>query len=514
MPPLAAPRVARPNRRERRRQRRTHAAAPRPLLDEAARYHRAGDLARAEALYREILRQAPDDPDAHHLLGLIAHQTGHHEAAVRLIEQAIRGKPDFAGAYSNLALAYRETGRLDEALAAARRGVALAPRDLAARLNLGTVYEAGGALEEALAAYDAARALAGPADPRAEGNRAVVLQALGRFDDARSASEAALARDPDYAVAHFVRGTLLLLAGRFAEGWRDYEWRFRDAALLKGALRRALPGERWDGGALDGRTVLVHADQGFGDAIQFVRYLPLVARRGGRVVLECQPALTDLFSALPGVDSVVAQSESGAPAIAFDCHVPLTSLPGLFGTTLDSIPADIPYLQAPPARIDAWRDRLAGPGLAVGLVWAGGADLLDDSQRSLDLAMLAPLADIPHMRVFGLQKGPAAENDAAPFLENLGPDLTDFTETAAAIMALDLVISVDTAVAHLAGALGRPVWTLLPFSPDFRWMLDRTDSPWYPGMRLFRQAQRGQWHPVIAAVAEALAERAASAGPG
>ena len=262
----------------------------------------------------------------------------------------------------------------------------------------------------------------------------------------------------------------------------------------------------WDGSELNGKTVLLHAEQGLGDSIQFVRYVPMVRDRGGKVVLQCQPALSRLFTGLPGIDRVI---KNGDPIPRFDAHCPLLSLPRAFGTTLDSIPASVPYLTADPAAALDWAKRLADrPGKKVGIVWAGRAGYVGDRTRSLSLTTLAPLACASGITWYSLQKGYAAAqiSDAPQGMELIDrtAELNDFADTAALIANLDLVISVDTAVAHLAGAMGKSVWTLLPYAPDWRWLLNRDDSPWYPTMRLFRQQRPGDWGEVIQRIAESL----------
>jgi hypothetical protein len=255
---------------------------------------------------------------------------------------------------------------------------------------------------------------------------------------------------------------------------------------------------------------LLHSEQGFGDTIQFIRYAPLLARQGARVVVECQPELRSLLRGVEGVQHLLAQGE---PLPPFDLHAPLLSLPLAFGTRLGSIPAQVPYLKADPALAEAWRGKVAGDGrrLKIGLAWAGSPARKGDRQRSVSLSALAPLAAVKGADFYSLQKGPAAEQAKNPppemRLMDLTAELKDFADTAALIASLDLVISVDTAVAHLAGAMARPVWTLLEFVPAWRWLLDREDSPWYPTMRLFRQPSRGDWGSVVRRVAEALAAR-------
>ncbi len=355
--------------------------------------------------------------------------------------------------------------------------------------------------DDALASYDRALALE-PGFAGAHHNRGVTLQELKRYDDALASYERASALRPDFVEAHWNESLVRLQLGDFHGGWRKYEQGWKTG--LRGEPR-GFAQPRWTGAEpLAGRTLLLHVEQGFGDTIQFVRYAPLAAAAGARVILEAYPLLTTLLSEVEGVNAVVSRGE---PLPAFDLHCPLLSLPLAFGTELDTIPARVPYLTAPPARLARWGARLprAG-GLRVGLAWSGRET--PDPNRSVALAQLAPLFDLPGIHFVSLQKDVRDSDEAAlrgrPELLHLGPDLADFADTAAVIEQLDLVISIDTAVAHLAGALGKPVWILLPFSSDWRWLLDRDDSPWYPTARLFRQDETRAWDTVIARVRAAL----------
>jgi len=307
---------------------------------------------------------------------------------------------------------------------------------------------------------------------------------------------------------HWNLALALLVQGHFPEGWEEYEWRWKTKGLL--SPRQLLPQPLWDGRPLAGRAILLHAEQGLGDTIQFIRYLPLVAQRGGRVIVECQPELQRLVQAMTPDIPVLARGQP-LPDFAFQC--PLLSLPKALGTTLATIPATVPYLHADAQNVQMWRDRLAGHGsaLKVGLIWAGNPHHKNDRNRSVKLASLAPLAQVPGVQFYSLQKGAAAAQAKTPppgmDLIDRTDDLQDFADTAAMIANLDLVIAVDTSVVHLAGALAKPVWTLLPYCPDWRWLLKRQDSPWYPTMRLFRQPEIGDWDSVIQQLAAALANR-------
>jgi tetratricopeptide (TPR) repeat protein len=650
------------------------------LLRQGVTFHQQGQLAQAEALYRQALALAPRNFDALHLLGVIRHQAGRSAEAIALIGQALAIKPNEAPAHSNLGQALAETGRLEDAVASFDRALAL-QRDFAdALLNRGNVqarlrrhgdalasYEAvlalrpadlralhgrgnalaalgryepalaayeqalrlhpddGGALvnrgnvlltlgrsDEALACYDRALALE-PGNPVALANRASALLALDRPAEALAASEAALRSDADSAQAHNARGCALLalkrpeealacldrvlarrpddaealnnraaalldlartddalacaeralarspdgvpalnnrglalfelarfpealsefaraimldaayapahvnaahcrlLLGEFADGWRALEYRWRTPQYR--VARRDFAKPQWRGDeAIAGTTVLLHAEQGLGDTVQFCRYAQLLADRGASVVLEAPSVLHPVLASLAGATRL---AHRGDALPAFDFHCPLLSLPRAFDTRLTDIPARVPYLQAPPEAVRLWQDRLRGLRRPyVGLAWAGNAAHGNDRRRSLALERIAGLLAAPAQFVSlqrDLRDGDAERLVRLPQLAHFGEALTDFGDTAALIESLDLVVAVDTAVAHLAGAMGKPVWILLPFVPDWRWLLDREDSPWYPTARLFRQTAAGDWDGVLRRVEGALRQR--FAGP-
>jgi len=359
-----------------------------------------------------------------------------------------------------------------------------------------------GVIAHDCAEYDAAERWLGraaalaPADAECLNSHGRALWSLRRFADAAERHRAALALSPGFALAHLNLAEALLAMGRFDEGWREYEWRFRLPETTGYFAHLALP--EWTGGLVAGAKLLVMGDQGFGDVFHFARYVPMLVQRGIKVVLGCAPDVAPLLSRLKGIRVATAVEQIGA----VDGYLPLTHLPMLLGTTLETIPARVPYLAADPARVDAWRARLAHlPGLRVGLAWAGRPV---PPGRSIPFAMLRPLLDIEGASFVALQKGPeAAEAEGA--LDILDPLLTDFGETAAAIAALDLVLCIDSAVAHLAGALGVPAWVMLNSACDWRWMTAADSCPWYPGMRLFRQRRTGRWRGVVTEVATALA---------
>lgn len=462
-----------------------------------------GALDDSIAAHRRAVSLNPDLAEAHNNLANALKAKGELDEAIAEYRRAIELKADYPEAHYNLANALHAKGQFDLAVASSGRALAGRPDYIEAHNNLGNVFKDKGDFEHAIAAYERAIAIK-PDFAEAHSNLGTVLQSMGRYDDATAAFRRAIAFQPDFAKAHLNLAFVLLLQGDLANAWPEYEWRWK----CVGGETFTQP--LWTGEELRGRTILLHPEQGFGDTIHMARYVPRVAARGGRVVLECQPELQRVFERLPDVWRVVPK---GQPRPEFDVQCPLLSLPHVFGTTLESIPAEPEYLSADPQLAEAWSKRIdAPPGLKVGLVWAGSAGHLNDRNRSIPLARLARLREIEGVRFHGLQKGPAAAQAAAdppPLpMTDFDPLLTDFAETAALVANLDLVISVDTAVAHLAAALGKPVWLLLPFVPDWRWLLDREDNPWYPTMRLFRQKAIGDWDEVVERVAEALGRRA------
>jgi tetratricopeptide (TPR) repeat protein len=383
------------------------------------------------------------------------------------LETALRIKPDYAEALSNRATVLTGLAQPDRARASAEAALCLQP-DFAVACS----------------------------------NRAGALLALGLVEEAMAGFETALRIEPDDAEIHHNLSLVRLMTGDFAAGWPEHEWRKEGTAPRSRPKR--FPQPSWDGRDLDGRTLLLHAEQGFGDVLQFCRYAPLVAGRGGRVILQAPHPLVSLLGSLAGVEQVVADDETPPP---FDLQCPLMSLPLLFGTRVETIPAAIPYLRSG----EALRSREAGP-LRVGLVWAGNPRHRNDRERSLPFAALAPLWSLAGIRWYSLQLGERRKDLAAApagLIEDLSQNLGDFSDTAAALSRLDLLLTVDTAVAHLAGALGCPAWVMLSRIPDWRWLLERSDSPWYPSLRLFRQAERGNWDDVVADIVPALALTAA-----
>ncbi|HEX6508018.1 MAG TPA: tetratricopeptide repeat protein, partial [Chloroflexota bacterium] len=461
----------------------------------------------AVASLRRATELKPDYAEAHNNLGMVLRKLQRLDEAVASVRRAIEVKPDFAEAYSNLGVTLGDQGKHDEAVATLQQAIALKPDYAEGYSNLAVSLRNQDRFEEAIAALRRSLELK-PDYAEAHANLAVMYGDLGDHEKAFAGFERAVSLTPDYADAHFALSMIRLVQGDLANGFEEYEWRWRTSQMAKSKLD--VPQPEWAGDALEGRTIFLYAEQGLGDTLQFARYAPLVAERGGRVILECQSEIAPLLRSLAGVEQVVVRGEQRPP---FDVHAPLLSLPYLLGTELETVPAETPYLHADPARVAAWGEYLdaeAKAGLRVGLVWAGNPDHKADRRRSMSLEALAPLAEVPGVHFFALQKGPAAiQADAPPAgleLTNLGPLLGDFADTAAVIENLDLVITVDTSVAHLAGALGRPFWVALAVAPDWRWLLAREESPWYPTARLFRQERFDDWAPVMERVASSLAE--------
>jgi Flp pilus assembly protein TadD len=486
-------------------------------------FHTAGRLAEAEQIYRHVLAAAPRHAEALHALGALALQAGRADAADALLRQAIgvkpaasflltrahallalrrpeeaaqlcrtvlRGQRNNPEAFQVLGHALSDSGQPEAAIDAYQSAMALKPELPDIRNNLGTALRQANRLAEAERELQQA-----PPEPGALVNLSSVQKERGAFTEAEATLRRALALAPGDPVLLYNWSLLMLLLGRPAEAWDGWEQRFRAGAVAS----RPFTQPQWQGDALGERTLLVHAEQGLGDVIQFCRYLPAIA---GNVIFEVPPRLMRLLSGNPAMPRMVP---AGNPLPRFDVVAPLLSLPARLAAPA---PAP-PYLFAEPGRVAAWKDRLGNAGFRIGIAWQGFSGRHEDKGRSFPLALYRPLAECPGVRLISLQKGEGEEQTAgAGFavetLDGLdsGPDA--FVDTAALMMALDLVITSDTSIAHLAGALGRPVWVALRRVPDWRWMLDRADSPWYPSMRLFRQSPDGDWAPVFAAMAQAL----------
>jgi tetratricopeptide (TPR) repeat protein len=428
----------------------------------------------AIACFHRALKLDPDLAEAHNGLGAALAALDRLDAAIAHYRAALRLKPDFAAAYYNLGLALFKQTNWDDAAAALQQALRLQPN------RAETHYRLGGALGE-----------------------------QGKLEEASDCFQRALELKPDYAEAHWAFAYGKLLDGDFEKAWPEYEWRWR----LKESSPRPFDPPVWDGSPLSGRTILLHAERGLGDTIQFIRYAAVVKRLdGGTVIVECPKSMVVLLAGCPGIDRLVA---AGSELPPFDVHAPLLSLPRILNTTLATVPADIPYLRANAKLVDMWQGQLARyPGFKVGIAWQGNPRYARDRQRSVRLTHFARLARLEGICLISLQKGPGTEQlheGENPFgvidLSNeLDMSTGAFMDTAAVMKNLDLVIAPDTAVAHLAGALGVPVWLALSYVPDWRWLLEREDSPWYPSMRLFRQTQLGDWNGVFERMAQRLSE--------
>jgi tetratricopeptide (TPR) repeat protein len=497
--------------------------------------HQQGRNAEAEQLIRAARACEPRNVSALSNHGIVLNELGRHAEALACYDQALIIAPRHAGVLNNRGTTLKELGRHAEALACYNRTIAIDKNFADAVSNRGIVLDALDRFDEALTSFDKAIAL-DPTHARAHHNRGAVLHRLGRFeeavascdraiatapayanafyhrgralrelrrhDEALASYRQAIALDPNNAAAHWEAGLIALSQGDFAAGWQGYEWRFKVKEI---GSPRDFAQPQWRGdAALEGRTILLHAEQGFGDTIQFARYAPLVAASSAAVVLEVQPPLATLLRGMPGVSKLLCRGE---PLPEFDLHCPLGSLPLAFATTVETIPAPIP-MRPPAERIAAWRARLPAATPRVGLVWSGDARHRNDRARSMAFEMLAPLIGTPGICFVSLQKEARATDLQAlrrcGNVSDIAARIEDFADTAAAISLLDLVITVDTSVAHLAGSLGKPVWILLPVAVDWRWLTDREDSPWYATARLFRQSSPGDWPGVIARMQQEL----------
>jgi len=465
----------------------------------------AGRLDEAIASYQKALAVQPEHVEAHNNLGMAYQANGQAEEAKASLQRALALRPDHAATYSNLGSLFAAEGRTDEAISCYRHALALKPDFAEAHNNLGNALLTAGSPDESIASYRRALEYR-PGYADAMNNLGNALQTVGRLDEAVRLYEEALALKPDLPDARWNLAFALLLKGDYAAGWPMYEWRWQ--AIGKHPALREFAEPLWLGDSpLAGRTILLRHEQGLGDTLQMLRYVPLLADQGARVVVEVPQVLAAIAATVPGTATIAIQGE---PLPAFDLQCPCMSLPLAFRTTLATVPAKVPYLFVPDPLRDAWRERLGTRGgRRIGLAWSGSPTHSNDRHRSIPLHDLLPLLDAD-ASFFSLQKEYRPDDRTVlageSRLRDCAQHLGDLADTAALIGQMDLVITVDTAVAHLAGALGRPVWLLLPYAPDYRWMLERADSPWYPTMRLFRQAGFGNWDAVIGRVSAALTE--------
>jgi len=436
------------------------------------------------------------------------HRRGRLEEAVRGYSRALTLNPMMADVYNNMGVALRAMGRLEAAVACYRRALALSVDNPSTYSNMGNALREIGRLRIAAASHSQAVKLA-PGSAEAVYNLGLTLRDMGEADRAMGCLNRALQIRPDYAEAHWDRSLSLLMNGDLEAGFEEYEWRWR----LDRSPPRDFSQPQWTGKPMPGKTLFIHQEQGFGDMIQMARFAVMARTQVGQVIVECQAELARLMSTVRGIDKVLIR---GAPLPKFDAYIPALSLPRVLGTTAATIPADVPYIRPP----DIGSVRLptsVGRQIKVGVAWAGKPTHRNDRNRSVPFGYFLDLMGVPGFTMFSLQKGDRAKDletmSSEALIMDLNEKLGDFADTAAVIEQLDLVITVDTAVAHIAGAMGKPTWVLLPFAPDWRWLRDRTDSPWYPSVRLFRQPAVGDWDSVFADVRRAMRARLTGTPP-
>ncbi len=475
------------------------------VLKLAVQLHESGDFQAAEQMYQRVLQQQPQNADALQLLGLIALQQNQPISAIRLISRAIDARPDVPFFHRHLGDAYAAVHNFKNASDSYRRALQIDPDSAETHFSLAKLLAEQTHFDEAETHYRAAIELR-PDFAEANNNLGVVLKHLGQFDASVACYERALAINADDAATHLHLASIRLAQGEFEIGWREYEWRWKTHDFNPRGFAQPL----WNGSDLFGMTILVHAEQGLGDTLHFARYLKFVKERGGTVVFECQKPLVRLFNDVAGIDWLVPQGDALRP---FDVHVPLLSLPRIFNTTLSTVPADVPYITADPTLIAQWDKQLEQhAGFRVGICWQGSPEWARDRFRSFPLSFLLPLAAIPGVTLVSLQKGHGVDQldtaNETDRIVNLGAHLDEqsgpFMDTAAVMMNLDLVITCDSAIVHLAGALGVSVWLAAESSADWRWLRDRDDNPWYPTLRIFRQQTFGDWSNVFHNMKRAL----------
>ena len=504
------------------------------LLSEAVLQHKAGRLDAAEKLYRDLVAAEPQHIDGLHLLGVVQMQCGRYHEAVAHIEQAIAltaAKP-VAEFHNNVATGLRALGLMDRAVGHLKTVVTLKPIDAAAHFRVGLVLMESGNHAEAVPYFRNAIAL--KADyAEAHSNLGAALKHLGKLGEAISAFKSALSLQPRVAAAHYALGVVLkdagkvteavacfeaataldpehagaqwnmalgrLLCGDFTEGWKTFGWYTK----VKSANARHFTQPAWDGRPLAGQTILLYEEHGYGDTLQFLRYAGEIKKHAGRVLVSCRPEMARLASSAPGVDAVISDKD---PIPAFDVHASFFALPMLMGTTLQSIPGEVPYFFPQSDLVAAWRRRgVLKAGVNAGIVWRGNKKT--DARRAMETAHVAKICAVPGVNWLSLQMDVTPEEQgllSAAGVQGCGSLVSDWADTAALISTLDLIVTVDTGVAHLAGALGKPVWILLPAVPDWRWLLERADSPWYPTARLFRQPAADDWDAVTQDVCREL----------
>jgi tetratricopeptide (TPR) repeat protein len=502
----------------------------------ATEHYEAENFQQAEQICREILEKQPNNAETLYFLGIIYIQLQQSDSAIHYIQRSLQINSTNANTYLALGTAFQQKGLLDEAVSCYQKTINLDPSNADSFNLVGNIFKDKGRLDEATNCYQKALQLnPNSADIynelgilfhlKKQYDRAIIyykkaiqlnskfalaycniakaLHQMGQIEEAIIYFKKTLMLEPNLSDAHLNMSLSFLLLGDFQQGWKEYEWRKK----LTNIYNRDLPQPLWNGSDIAGLTILLHAEQGFGDTIQFIRYAPLVAQRGARVIVECMKELRALIRNVEGIDNIFTRGEQ---LPIFDMHCPLPSLPLIFNTNIESIPANIPYIIANNILVERWREKFDNDKskLKIGLTWLGNPNHVNDETRSCSPKIFLPFVGLSNITFYSLQKNMSTES-----IENLPKgiklvdytsEIKDFSDTAAIIENLDLVISVDTSVAHLAGALGKPVWTLIPFVPDWRWMLNRADNPWYPTMRLLRQPSSGDWESVIAKVKDEL----------
>ncbi len=457
----------------------------------------SGDLQGAVQSFKQAIQIDAGSFEAYNNLGTLFASLRDWQTALTFLQAAVTINPNVAEIHNNLGGVYFEQQQSGHAIDSYRKAISLLPKMATYHNNLGNVLRLEERYAEAELSFHRALELR-PDYAEAHVNLGFAYFVRGRVEEAEFHNRRAIATRPDLALAHYNLAQILLKRGALAEGWHEQEWRWQWKDFPSPKRKFLQP--QWDGREITGSSIFVHAEQGLGDTIQFLRYVPLLAERGAHVVLEVHPELMRLAASVDGVSKLITRGEAIPEC---DWHCPMMSLPLSFATDLQNIPVNIPYLHAG-VEAPGWM-RTSNQQPRVGLVWAGSKKNRIDSKRSLSFADIASLLAVQGISFYSLQQGASAEDAALPFA-GLLPVNADFVETAAAVAHLDLVVSVDTSVAHLAGALGRPIWILLPHVADWRWLTDREDSPWYPAARLFRQTQAGAWKPVIDRVAAELSQ--------
>ncbi len=458
-----------------------------------------GKLEDASAYYQQGLTLEPNDAITYYHLGIVFHQQDKLEEAIDCYQKSLAIHPDSATVLNNLGNAWQRQGKLEAAIACYCKSLTLDSNQILTYHNLGSALNVRGEAEEALASFQKALALDSN-NIESYQNLAIFYQDNRQYKEALACCDRALEIDPNNPEIHWSRALTLLKLGDYERGFIEYEWRWRRNENPPRTLQKPI----WDGSNLEGKTILLQAEQGMGDLIQFIRYVPLLLEGGSRIIVECHPPLLKLLKTVKGIEKVVAIGET---LPEFDVYIPILSLPRIFKTNLETIPAQIPYLN-PLELVNLQINKSAQCKLKVGIVWAGNPKHPSDRRRSSSIHYFFQLLNLPNVAFYSLQKG-SKESEIAQIsyslsLIDLSNQINDFADTAAVINQLDLVITVDTAVAHLAGALGKPVWVLLCYNSDWRWIIDREDTPWYPTMRLFHQNRPGDWQEVLERVAQNL----------